>query len=60
MPFTSRERNTILAALRLWQDFQRQQVPNWPQLNAIATNESRESPMLAPEIDALCERINSV
>jgi hypothetical protein len=67
----SRERDTILAALRLWQAFIEGQGVSWEgsmdQLNGIVeiANNDREPKngvppaLTAVEIDALCERINS-
>jgi hypothetical protein len=61
---TPRERDTILAALRLWQHAIEGTQADMEMLIDIANNDrpagGREPPALSPgEIDALCERINS-
>lgn len=61
-----RERDTILAALRLWQHLLDGHVTitglyhDTPdELMEIAKNGDKHEPLAAAEIDALCERINA-
>lgn len=55
---TGAERDTVLAALRYWQQaIERQDLP--PMLVDIATNGASHECLNSEEIDALCERINS-
>ncbi len=58
-----RERDTILAALRLWQAWEGGDVPpilseQAAMLHDIAQNDHQSS-LSAAEIDALCERLNT-
>lgn len=54
---TRAELNTILAALRNWQQTMDRCEPS-PMLTDIATNGGEHGLMPAEEIDGLCERIN--
>lgn len=58
-----RERDQVLAALRLWQHFQAGRVGLLPlaeikAMQDIATNGGKHTLMTVEEIDALCQRIN--
>jgi hypothetical protein len=59
MKLKEKERDIILAALRLWQDEER-----WFEANErreygeIATNSGKHVAMTADEIDELCEKLN--
>lgn len=52
------ERDTILAALRLWQDFREGHPADEPKLRDIATNDGAHEMLSFAAIDALCERLN--
>lgn len=54
-----RERDTVLAALRCWQDVFTYGAPrDLEGLKDIASNNEQHAPLDLDEIDALCERIN--
>ena len=58
--FTNAERDTILAALRLWQwniDTQRK-APTHKELEVIATNGGEHKALTSEEINALCADLN--
>ncbi len=55
----SRELATVLAALRLWQRA-KQRGPVWGALATIADDGGECVPLTLAEIDALCERLNTV
>ena len=56
---TARERNTILAALRLWKDDLIGESPDDAMLEDIASDGGRHDKLTDEDIDTLCERINS-
>ena len=53
MKFTNQERNTVLAALRVYQG---SELPTT--IRGIATNGETQPPMSSDGIDALCEKLN--
>lgn len=65
LPVSSRERDTILAALRLWQHTQEDSITfvngaedMMDEIIEIANNGGTVEPLTPGEVDALCERIN--
>jgi hypothetical protein len=56
---TDRERDTVLAALRLWQDGLNSWASDHDGLREIA-NGNHQRPLTSTEIDALCDRFNTV
>lgn len=56
MEFTDLERDTILAALRLWQEYPR--LDRTDELEDIASNGGEHGLMTVDQIDDLCEKIN--
>jgi hypothetical protein len=55
---TPEERDTLLAALRLWQEFREGLPPKEEWLVAIASNGDTHPPLENEDVDALSERIN--
>lgn len=52
---TGRERDTVLAALRLWQRVERELMPEYD----IACDGGTVRPCTPDEVDELCERLNA-
>lgn len=58
--FADRERDTILAALRVYGDWLSNRPTDRGMVNDIALNGGKHDRLMGPkEIDALCERINA-
>lgn len=57
--FNPRERDTILAALRVLQDWRAGREPDAQMVDDIARNGDHDNPLSLEEIDSLCERLNT-
>lgn len=57
-PLAGRERDQVLAALRLWQEQLSSGLIDQPETIDIATNGGKHTLMTVEEIDNLCQRIN--
>ena len=59
MDLSDRELATVLAALREWQGILAGEEPAAKEVDDIASDSGRFTPLTPEEIDALCERLNA-